>query len=102
MSQVLGNVISVHARGEEQVLVAPYHIVNSGKIALKPHEKKARSLKRRAQKLFSKKMSHRQLKLDGLYDVDLDGLTYRDFLPMHTLWTQYLGKMCCEVFCFTI
>lgn len=50
-----------------------------------------RKLRRRRTKALAKKMSHRQLKADGLYDVNLEGRTYTDMLWMNALWEQYMG-----------
>ena len=52
-----------------------------------------RARKRRAMKLHARKLPHRQLKRDGLYDFDLGERTYRDFLPIHDLWRQYIVKV---------
>lgn len=52
-----------------------------------------RSTRRRAFKLYSRKMAHRQLKRDGMYDYELGDRTYRDFLPMNDLWKQYMAKI---------
>ncbi len=55
--------------------------------------KVVRAQRRRAFKQLSRKMSHRQLKKDGLYDFTLNGCHYKDFLPMHTLWLQYMSAL---------
>ncbi len=52
--------------------------------------KSVRTARRRAQKALARKLSHRQLKQDGMYDFTLTGRKYKDFLPMHTLWLQYM------------
>lgn len=51
-------------------------------------ERKAR--KKRV-KALAKKMSHRALKEDGMYDLQLGQRTYTDFLFMNQLWEQYMG-----------
>ena len=56
-------------------------------------KRKQRKLKRRAINAYARKMSHRQLKRDGLYDYELNGAKYADFLPMHKLWVGYISTV---------
>ena len=55
--------------------------------------KSARGARRRAQKALARKLSHRQLKQDGMYEFSLNGREYKDFLPIHTLWLQYMAAV---------
>ena len=52
-----------------------------------------RARRRKALKLHARKMPHRQLKRDGLYAFHLGDRTYKDFLPIHDLWSQYIVKV---------
>jgi hypothetical protein len=83
--------------GEDRKIAPPgvYHLKARSDSAGTRSEnvKSIRARKRRAIKYFSRKMSHRKLKLDGLYDFSLRGCSYADFLPMHKLWIQYITSV---------
>jgi RNase P/RNase MRP subunit p29 len=55
--------------------------------------KAARSERRRSRRVVARKLSHRQLKLEGMYDFSLNGRRYKDFLPIHSLWLQYMAAV---------
>jgi hypothetical protein len=55
--------------------------------------KAKRAKERRAIKFYARKMSHRKMKLDGLYDFSLGEKRYVDFLPLHSLWNEYMTAL---------
>jgi ribonuclease P protein subunit POP4 len=93
MEAFFGRVMKIS--GDERRLdpAGVYHLLRFKGTGRSVAAKSTRAARRRAQRALARKVSHRQLKLDGMYEFSLNGRTYKDFLPMHTLWLQYMGAV---------